>query len=284
MKVKKGPTLRAQWLGKRLREYREAANLTLKDAGDYIQRDAAAVSRLENGITPGRVPDVLMLLNLYGIGDPHVRDGMERLSRDIWQKGWWDDYAGETTSTVIDLPWLESRANGIRSYDAVVLHGLLQTRAYAEAVMKAHRPTAAPTYFTRWLEFRATRQHVLTDQEPLHMNVVIDEAVVRRTVGGAQVMRDQLLHLAELTERPNIAIRILPFSAGAHASPSGFFAIFDMPSPYSDVAYVETEAGAIYMEAEGVDRFAETYDYLQTTALPPDESRIFIEAIVRQII
>jgi transcriptional regulator with XRE-family HTH domain len=283
MKAKKGPTLRAQWLGKRLREYREAANLTLKDAGDYIQRDAAAVSRLENGITPGRVPDVLMLLNLYGIDDPQVRNGMERLSRDIWQKGWWDDYAGETTTTVIDLPWLESRADGIRSYDAVVLHGLLQTRAYAEAVMKANRPKAAPTYLARWLEFRAARQHVLTGEEPLHMNIVLDETILRRMVGGPQIMRDQLVHLSDLMDRPNITIQILPFSAGAHASPFGSFAIFDMPSPYPDVAYIETEAGAIYAEAEGAEPFTDAYDCLQTAALPPDESKTLIVATARQI-
>lgn len=282
MAHKKGPTLRAQWLGKQLRELREAAKLTLRDAGDYVQRDPAAISRWEQGLTPARVPDVLALLNLYGVDDLDVRAGLEQLSRDIWQKGWWDDYARETSGRVIDHAWLESRTETIHSFDVMVIPGLLQTPEYAEAVIKAADPSAAPTYVARWMQFRMTRQQVLAQDKPIHLVAVLDEALLYRTVGGTTVMRTQLEHLIELAERPNITIQVLPFSAGAHASHEGPFTILDMPAPYPDVAYIETRAGGIYVEAERVGGFVQAYDRLQQAALTPNDSMALIAAAAKR--
>lgn len=283
MAAKKGPTLRAQWLGKQLRELREAARLTLRDAGDYIQRDPAAVSRLENGITPGRVPDVLALLNLYGVSDPEVRAGLEQLSRDIWQKGWWDGYAAEATGRVIDHAWLESRATGLRSYEVMVVPGLLQTADYAKAVITAAEPAADEAYVARWVEFRMKRQQVLTRPEPLRVEVILDEAVLHRMVGGEIVMLEQLQHLVKLAERTAVTLRVLPFSAGAHRSLRGSFTIFDMPAPYHEVAYTETRAGNVYVEAEGVEDFTRAWDDLHRVALPREESLSLVAARVQQI-
>lgn len=284
MVPRKGPTLRAQWLGRQLREHREAARLTLRDAGDHIQRDPAAVSRLENGITPGRAPDVLALLDLYGVTDTNVRAGLEQLSRDIWQKGWWDGYAAEATGRVIDHAWLESRATGLRSYDAMVVPGLLQTQEYAEAVITAADPTAEPTYVARWAEFRMKRQQVLNRPDPLRLEVILDEALLHRTVGGETVMQGQLEHLKKMADRSAVSIRVLPFNAGAHSSMRGPFTIFDLPSPYPAVAYAETPAGNVYVEAERVEDFGRAYDDLHLAALSPDDSRSFIAARMKQLI
>ncbi|MEV6985225.1 helix-turn-helix transcriptional regulator [Sphaerisporangium sp. NPDC051017] len=281
MAPKKGPTLRAQWLGKQLRELREAAKLTLRDAGDYVQRDPAAISRWEQGLTPARAPDVLALLNLYGVDDPELRDGLERLSRDIWHKGWWDDYARETSGRVIDHAWLESRAEIVQSFDALVIPGLLQTPEYAEAVITAVDPDALEKYISRWVEFRMTRQQVLARDQPIQLTAVLDEAVLRRTVGGARVMRAQLEHLIQLGNHSNVTIQVLPFDAGAHASPHGAFMIFGMSAPYPDVAYAETHAGCIYVEADGVESFARAYDQLQRAALSPKDSLSLILGIAQ---
>ncbi|MEU9886653.1 helix-turn-helix transcriptional regulator [Sphaerisporangium sp. NPDC051011] len=278
MAPKKGPTLRAQWLGKQLRELRETAKLTLREAGDYVQRDQAALSRWEQGLTPARAPDVLALLNLYGVDDPDLRDGLEKLSREIWRKGWWDDYARETSGRVIDHAWLESRAEILYSFDVLVIPGLLQTPEYAEAVIRAANPSANDAYVTRWVDFRMTRQQVLHRDDPLRLIVVLDEALLHRTVGGPSVMRAQLQRLAELGNRPNITIRVLPFSAGAHASPRGAFMLFGMPSPFPDVGYAETRAGGIYVEADDVVSFANAYDRLERAALTPDGSKALIIA------
>ncbi|MEU8271377.1 helix-turn-helix transcriptional regulator [Sphaerisporangium sp. NPDC049002] len=282
MGARKGPTLRAQWLGKQLRELREAAKLTLKDAGDYIQRDQSSLSRMEQGITPMRVPDVLTLLNLYGVSDVNLRDGMERLSRDIWQKNWWDAYADAFTGRIIDHAWLESRARELHSYDAMVVPGLLQTREYAEAVIRAADPSKPRERIQLWADFRLNRQQVLGGDTPLRLSVTLDEAVLHREVGGVDVLRGQLLHLIDVAARPNIDIRVLPFGAGASASPEGPFTIFDMSGPYPDVAYIETRAGVLYVEGDEVEHFAQAYDRLRESVLSPDDSVAIIRSAVEK--
>ncbi|WP_433376735.1 helix-turn-helix domain-containing protein [Streptosporangium sp. CA-115845] len=281
MGAKRGPTLRAQWLGKYLKEFRESAKLTLRQAGDYLQRDAATISRLEAGIIPARVSDVFALLNLYGIGDEKIRDGLERLSRDIWRRGWWDDgYAADSLGVMFDHAWLENRAEGIRCYTAMVVPGLLQIRDYAQAVITASGMDTPGEQIERWVEFRMDRQRVLDGESSPHLEIVLDEAVLHRMTGGPKVMCAQLEHLSEVMTGSNVTIRVLPFAAGAHASPEGAFMIFDMPEPYSDVTCVETRGGAVYTEAEGVENFAQAYDSLRSTALTPDESATVIRSAI----
>lgn len=282
MGARRGPTLRAQWLGKHLREFRESANLTLRQAGDYLQRDAGTISRLESGIIPARVSDVLALLNLYDIGDQKIRDGLERLSRDIWRKGWWDGYAADSLGVMFDHAWLETRTEGIRSYAAMVVPGLLQTRDYALEVITAGATDAPVEQIERWVEFRMDRQRVLSSESAPKLEIILDEAALHRMIGGPKVMHTQLKHLSEAMTRPNVIIRVLPFAAGAHASPEGSFTIFDMPDPYSNVTCVETRGGAVYTEAEGAESFAQAYDSLQSTALTPDASAAVVcEAVGR---
>lgn len=283
MGARRGPTLRAQWLGKHLKEFRESAKLTLKQAGDYLQRDAATISRLESGVIPARVSDVLALLNLYDVGDQKVRDGLEQLSRDIWRKGWWDGYAAESLGGMFDHAWLETRTEGIRCYAAMVIPGLLQTRDYALAVITAGGMDAPSEQIERWVEFRMDRQRVLNAESAPSLEVVLDEAVLHRVIGGPKVMRAQLEHLSEVMMRANVTVRVLPFAAGAHASLEGSFTIFDMPEPYSDATYVETRGGAVYTEAEGAEVFARAYASIRSAALIPDESAAVIRAAVGRI-
>ncbi|MEV8631817.1 helix-turn-helix transcriptional regulator [Streptosporangium sp. NPDC051023] len=283
MGARRGPTLRAQWLGKHLKEFRESAKLTLRQAGDYLQRDAATISRLESGIIPARVSDVLALLNLYDVGDQKVRDGLEQLSRDIWRKGWWDGYAADALGGMLDHAWLETRAQEIRSYEAMVVPGLLQTREYALAVIAAGDADAPSEQIERWVDFRMARQRVLDAETAPNLVVILDEAVLHRLIGGPGVMCAQLEHLSEVAARPNVTVRILPFAAGAHASPEGPFTVFDMPEPYSDVTYVETRGGAVYTEAEGVEVFAKAYDSIKSAALTRNESAIVVRNAIDRV-
>ncbi|MER5649206.1 helix-turn-helix transcriptional regulator [Streptosporangium sp. NPDC002524] len=283
MGAKRGPTLRAQWLGKHLRDFRESAKLTLKQAGDYLQRDAGTISRLESGVIPARAADVLALLNLYGVGDQKVRDGLEQISRDIWRKGWWDGYADDSLGGLFDHAWLETRTEGIRCYAAMVIPGLLQIRDYAQAVIAAGAADAPGEQIERWVEFRMDRQRVLDIESAPNLEIVLDEAVLHRMIGGPEVMCAQLEHLTEAMSRPNVTVRVLPFTTGAHASPEGAFTIFDMPEPYSDVTYVETRGGAVYTEAEGAEVFVRAYDSLQSAALTPDESTTIIRTAAGRV-
>jgi hypothetical protein len=165
----------------------------------------------------------------------------------------------------------------------MVVPGLLQTRQYALAVITASDLDAHPEQIEHWVEFRMARQRALAPETGPSVEIVLDEAVLHRTIGGIQVMRAQLEHLAEAITRRNATIRILPFSAGAHASPEGPFTIFDMPEPYPDVAYAETRGGAVYMEAEGAEGFVRAYDSIRNAALTPDASATVIRDAVDQI-
>ncbi|WP_371783683.1 helix-turn-helix domain-containing protein [Streptosporangium subroseum] len=283
MNAKRGVTLRSQWLGKQLRELREAANLTLKETGEFLQRDGSTVSRFEAGLYPARTPDVIALLDLYGVAGEQRREGLIRLSRDVWQSGWWDAYSEVVSLGIVDYAWLESRAQQIRSFDALVIPGLLQTQHYMEAMIRAEDPDASPDQINRWIEFRQTRQQVMTAKEAPNFVAVLDEAALRRLVGGSEVMRDQLDQLAVAAGQTNTEIRVLPLTAGAHASPDGSFRIFELPEPYPAVAYVPSPAGAIYAEAEAADRLKLKFDRICHASLTAKKSIELIMAIAEDL-
>jgi hypothetical protein len=138
-------------------------------------------------------------------------------------------------------------------------------------------------YIERWVEFRLARQQLLTREDPPALEVILDEAVLHRGVGDAKVMRAQLDRLLEATEFPNVTIRVLPFAAGAHASPESPFVIIEMPEPYPDVACVDTRGGAVVVEAEGVESFTQAYDELRQSALSSQETTALIAATAKRI-
>lgn len=278
-----GPTLRAQWLGQQLRERREAGGLTLKDAAEYLQRDPSTVSRFESGVYPIRRGDLLALLDFYRIHEEREREELFRLSAEVWQTGWWEGYAKDIDRKFIEVPWLEARAERVCSYNAMVVPGLMQTKAYAETVIRAAEgETASDEQIARWVELRMTRQQVLDGESPTHMMAIVEEWVLRRPIGGRAVMREQLERLAELGGRPSIEVRVVPISAGPHAGHLGSFIVFEMPEPYPDVAYVETLAGSLYVETPGTDSFVQAYDQLTAVSLGPAESARTILAIAEE--
>jgi hypothetical protein len=142
--------------------------------------------------------------------------------------------------------------------------------------MEATAPDASSMFIARWLEFRMSRQQVLTGDEPVEFEAIFDEAILHRPIGGPEVMHEQLMHLVEVAQHRNVTIHVLPFTAGAHAGSAGAFTIFEMPTAYPDVAYIETRAGSIYMEAEGVEPFNRAYDNLKVSTLSPEDSLAFL--------
>lgn len=242
MAARPEPTLRAQWLGQQLRRYREAAGLTLKEAAAYLNRDSSTVSRFEAYFYPPRDNDVQELLTLYGVSSEPIRSSLRKLSMEVWQKGWWEGYAKDVDPSIVDYAWLEARAAEIKSFNPIVVPGLLQTPAYAEAVMRAVDPDVPDEQVDRWLEVRMLRQQTLSLPRPTQFTAILDESVLRRPVGGHRVMTEQLEHLAEVALRPNIHIRVLPERLGAHAAPDGSFKLFNMPEPYPNLACIETPA------------------------------------------
>ncbi|MGH3322412.1 MAG: DUF5753 domain-containing protein, partial [Streptosporangiaceae bacterium] len=231
---------------------------------------------------PIRRPDVMALIDLYGVSDKRRRDGLLRLAEEVWQKGWWDGYGEDIGIWPMDYVWLENRADEIRTFDVVPVHGLLQTRGYAEAVIRAVDPDAADEQVERWVGLRMDRQRILDRSEPPRLSAIVDEAVLRRAVGGPAILRAQMEHLVHCVERSNIEIRVLPFSAGAHASPDGAFRILKMADPLPEVAYVESPAGAVYVETPEADRLFAVYDRLWGMALGTRESAKLISAVAKE--
>ncbi|WP_214410874.1 helix-turn-helix domain-containing protein [Sphaerisporangium fuscum] len=283
MAAPKWVTLRAQWLGQQLRELRDANGLLLRDAAEYLQRDPSTVSRFESGEYPIRRPDMLALLDLYGVADGRRREDLMKLSQEVWQKGWWDGYADEVAGAFIDYVWLESRARRIRTFDNTLLLGLFQTEHYARAVITAAEFDADTEQINRWVALRMARQEVLQSENPPHVLSIVDEAVLHRKVLGARDLSVQFQRLVELAARPNIEIRVLPFSAGAHASPTGAFRILTMEERFPEVAYAETPKGAIYVETPDNRRLVQAYDELRKLTLDPKESADLISATAEDL-
>ncbi|MGW0590405.1 helix-turn-helix domain-containing protein [Streptosporangium sp. NPDC002607] len=284
MAAPKWVTLRAQWLGQQLRELREANSLLLKDVAEYLQRDPSTAGRFESGEYPIRRPDLLALLDLYGVADGRRRESLMKLSQEVWQKGWWDGYANEVAGAFVDYVWLESRAAEIRTFDNTLLPGLLHTSQYARAAITAAEYDAKSEQIDRWVELRMTRQGILERENPPRFSAIIDEAILHREVGGAGCLSAQLRHLAGRIAEPNVEIRVLPFSAGAHASPTGAFRIFSMEKPFPEIGYAETPKGAIYVESPDTQRFMQTYDELRELALTPEESAELISMTAEELL
>lgn len=275
----KGGTLRARWLGRLLRDRREAVRLSLTAAGAHILRDKSTISRIETGFIPARVAEVRELLNLYRVKEEPLRTAMESLAKDIWVKGWWDEYADDVDIPVVDLAWLEVRARKLRTFSLPVIHGLLQTREYAEAVMRITDPDEPDDLIPTWLEFRMKRRKALSQ---LLYTAILDEGVLSRTFGDDRVMRNQLAHLLQLSERPYVTIRVLPFSASSLVGPETEFTLFTLPPPFVLVAQVGTDASVVQTEVSKTARLAAAFARFEQHALDAEESRVFIKTKMEQ--
>jgi len=282
MAPRKPPSFRSSLLGKLLREHREAAGFKLADAGAYIQRDQSTMSRLESGHQPIRVPDMQALLRFYGITDERIWNGLEALSRDLTRKDWWDDYADTLSPQLVDFPWVEEHSRLIKMYDILLPPGLLQTREFAAAAIRAITP-GRESWIERALEFRMQRQSVLERTKSPKLSAILDESLLHRPVGGPNVMCGQLDHLVEQMDRPNIDIRVLRIAAGAHAGLGGPFQIYEMPDLLTEVVMSDSLTGVVYVEAKGVFRYKRAYDGLRGMAESPEKSRQLIRNAAKEL-
>jgi transcriptional regulator with XRE-family HTH domain len=279
-----GPSLRSQWLGEKLRDLRNSKKLPLKSVGEYLQRDASTISRYENGEFPLRLIDLQALLSLYGVSDPKQREGLEQICKDSWQKGWWDQHREDLGDDFINLPWLESRADRICAYQVMVVHGLLQTREYAEALIRnVEERKASEDQIERWVNLRMDRQRVLAEEDMTEFAVILEEYVLDRPIGGTSVWRSQLEHLLAEGERDSIEIRIMPVDRAPHAGHQGTFTLFELPEPYTPVAYIDTLGGPLFVEDPTVQRFSDVWNDLESQALSPKRSRQMIANRLKEI-
>lgn len=268
-----GPSLRTQWVGDRLRKLRKQKKMSLKSVGDYLQRDASTISRYEAGEFPVRRGDMLGLLDLFGVSSEQERNDMIQLGDESWRRGWWDQHRADFGSSFINIPWIESRALTISAYEHMMIHGLLQTRAYAEEVTRIACPTGTSEHeIERLAELRLQRQEVIRNESATSFSCIMEEVALHRLVGSREVMDEQLKHLLMLGDQGHITIRIYPTSAGLHKANSGRFVIYELPEPYPAIAHAETLGGSLYLEEESLKPFTEAWENLDKSALSAKES------------
>lgn len=274
------PLLGARWLGRALRDAREAAELTLKDAGAHLLRDSATLSKYETGRSVPRPADVAALLDLYGVTDPPMRAGLEELCRDPLVKGGQDAHAGRVPADWVDLAWVERRAQTIRVFDPGTVPALLRTGEFEKGLIRAADPYAPAEQVAARLEFQAARQRILTSDDRPGLSVVVDESVLYRPVGGAAVLRDQLGHLLTLSAEPGVTIRVCASASGCVAD-LGAFTIFDLPQPYTEVGYIGTLAGPVWAETD-TGRFTRAWGRITEAAQPEEQSAELIKQAIAQ--
>jgi transcriptional regulator with XRE-family HTH domain len=277
MPTRPGPTVQRRRLGIELRRLREAAGKTIDQVAQVLECSDSKVSRIENGQVSASPRDVRDMLEFYGVeGDR--RQELVEFARTARKKGWWEAYSD---TLAVPLVGLEVAADRILAYDAMVVHGLLQTEGYARALIKALRPDLSRDQIERWVAFRMIRQDLLRQDAPPSLQVVIEECALRRPVGGSSTMREQLQHLLEVANLSYLSVQILPLSVGEHGAVSGSFHIYHFAEASSpDVVYLEHTASDLYLDdLDQVERYRAVFERLQRAALTPQRSIAFLSRL-----
>lgn len=244
-----GPTVLRMLLGAHLRRLREARAVSREDAGWEIRSSESKISRMELGRVGFKERDVDDLLTLYGLDDPDERTRLLALARDSNTPGWWHRYGDVLPNWFQSYLGLEASASLIRTYEIQFVPGLLQTREYARAVVLLGHGKAPVDEVERRVNLRMARQELLTRPGAPHFWAVLDEAVLRRPIGGIRVMRGQLEALIEVTKLPNVRLQMVPFRVGGHAAAGGAFSLLRFPDEdLPDAVYVEQLTSALYLD------------------------------------
>jgi transcriptional regulator with XRE-family HTH domain len=273
-------------LGMQLRRLREAKSISRDDAGYSIRASGSKISRMELGRVSFKERDVDDLLTLYGVTDTAEREALLDLARKANSPGWWHRYNDLLPVWFQVYVGLEDAATLIRTYEVQFIPGLLQTADYARAIMSVGQAAAPQDEVERRVRLRAERQKLLTraGARP-RLWAVIDEAALRRLIGGRSVMRAQLEYLLEMLHLPNVTLQVTPFSSGAHAAEGGPFTLLRFPEPdLPDVIYTEQLTGALYLDRrEDVDRYTEVMERLCVESQPPERTAEILNAIIEEI-
>jgi hypothetical protein len=279
-----GPTVQRLVLGGHLRRLREDAFITTERAAEAIRGSHSKISRMEHGRVGFKERDVADLLTLYGITGGEERDALLRLAHEANTPGWWQGYSDILPHWVEPYFGLEAAASFIRDWELQFAPGLLQTEAYARAVIRLGNATSEEDV-TRRAEARLARQDILNREDPPRLWAVIDESAMRRPIGGRAVMREQIRHLIEMAEHPAVTLQVLPFSVGSHPAMGGPFTILRFSEPdLRDVVYIEQLTSAIYLDKPAdVDSYLEVMEQLCLQAEPAAETPKLLTEILDSI-
>lgn len=272
-------TVRRRQLGMELRRLRELAGKSQDDAADWLGIDSTAVSRMESGKRRVTVSHLRSYCQLYEVGSPHA-DYLLQLCRESAQRGWYISYGKTVPDWFRDYLGMETAAAEVWTWEPLFVPGLLQAQVYTEALSLALNPTCTPEEIQRIVRLRADRQQRLTADDPLTVRALIDEAALRREVGGREVMRAQIRHLTEVAALPNVTLQALPFSTGAHSGMLGAFTALRFPEEPMNTVYLELYGEALYVEAPSeIQKYASTFEDLTRVSLDVDGTAELLDQI-----
>ncbi|WAX79489.1 helix-turn-helix domain-containing protein [Streptomyces sp. KMM 9044] len=276
------PTVRRRRLGQELRRLRELKGMTAEEVAERLLVSQSKISRLENGRRSISQRDVRDLCGVYEVEDQRIVESLMQMAKDSRQQGWWHAFGDIPYSVYIGL---ETDAESLRVYEPQIITGLLQTRAYAEAIVRGGSPESSEQDNGKRVEVRLCRQSRITaGTDPLRLWVVLDEASLRRVVGSRQVMREQLEHVMELSQQPHITVQVLPFEVGAHSGINGQYSILEFADAAdSSVVYIEGVTSDLYLEKpHDVQKYTVMYEHLRAQSLNVEQSRQLVERVAKE--
>ncbi|MDI9884916.1 helix-turn-helix transcriptional regulator [Streptomyces sp. HNM0645] len=281
--MRQGPAVRRRKLGEELRGLRLGVGLTSREAALLVGWNQSKVSRIETGTSGVKPADVARLLDAYGVADQRLRELLGTLAgtADGGGKGWWHAYRGVIPPQYRDFISLESQASAARTLETSVVPGLLQTPDYARAVTRSALESVPTATVDSLVEVRIARQRVLRAERPLTFSAVLDEAVLRRQVGGREVMRGQLRRVLEMAQLPHVRLQVLPFSTGGYVGLTGSFVIFSFPNTSDlDVVVLDHLTSSLYLERkEDLETYGAAFRTMQAHALSPTDSLDLVAGI-----
>ncbi|GAA3920713.1 helix-turn-helix domain-containing protein [Actinoplanes auranticolor] len=280
-----GPTVRRLQLGARLRTLRLAKGVTRDKAGYEIRASESKISRMEVGRVSFKERDVVDLLKLYGVEDEVEKERLLTLAREANNPGWWHSYGDVLSTWFQNYLDLEQAAELIRTYEIQFVPGLLQTDAYARAVIMLGHGGATTGEIDRRADLRMARKQMLQRHESPRLWAVLDEAVLRRPIGGREVLREQIESLLAMCEQPSVRLQVIPFESGGHAAAGGAFTILRFPYPdMPDVVYLEHLTSGLYLDKrEDVDHYAAAMGRLTIEAEPPARTPELLRRALRDL-
>lgn len=278
-----GSTVPRRRLGRELAKLRNITGMSQRKVAHELEWSEPKIWRIEHGLTSLRSLDVKNMCELYG-ADKKLTEALMALAKETKSRGWWHAYGDVVPAWFEVYVGLEAAASRLSSYHAELVPGMLQTEAYAAAVLRtAHEPDDED--IQRQLKVRMDRQALIIREGQPTLDVVLGEAVLRRPVGGRDVMAAQLEHLVTLSSQRNMSIRVLPFESGVHGAMLGSFTILDFDDQYGepDTVYVEGMTGGLYLDKpEEVKPFRFQYERLQEQSLSEDRTRDLMSSCAKE--
>lgn len=278
------PTVRLRRLAAELRQLRKAAALTREDVVERTGINVTTLYRIETARVRPQARTLTTLLDAYAVSDPKRSELMTLLKQSA-HRGWLHTFASDLPERYASYIEFESEAREVLNYECLFIPGLLQTERYARAAITGEAPESSREEIDNRVDARIHRQAALTKDQPLKLWAIVDEAAIRRIVGGHEVMREQLDHLLRITDLPTVHLQVIPFDAGAHPGMTGSFVVMNFAEAIGpDIVYIDSQAGDLFLEEEtDIARYNLVFTHLRAGALSPSASTSLIATVAKDL-